>query len=142
MELPHTNAGNQFTSTATIHASLSSGDASHSTIEDDDLSLAGYSALPSIKGKSEASSQRGFPKQELSSQREFPKQEVGSLDELYTTVVPKSCRHVSQVDASSVSFNGRASQNSQVPLITKSAESVIEPTVMDDSKFKTSIILK
>ena len=73
-----------------------SGDLSKLTIEDD-LSLAGYSALRNIKGKSEVLSQGGFPKQEVTSQREFPRQEVGYLDELYTVVMPKSCRHVSQM---------------------------------------------
>ena len=73
-----------------------SGDLSKFTIEHD-LSLASYSALPSIKGKSEASSHAGFPKQEVTLPREFPRQVVGYLEELYTAVVPKSRHHVSRV---------------------------------------------
>ena len=102
-----------------------SGELSKLTIGDD-LSFAGYSALPSIKGKSKALSHGGFPKQEVTLPREFPRQEVGYLDELYTAVMPP--------------FHGGVSQNSQVTL--SDDEQVIEPTVMDDSKFKTSIILK
>ena len=68
--------------------------------------------------------------------REFTRQEVGYLDELYTAVVPKS--RVSGVSGGA--FHGGVSQNSKALL--SDDKRVIEPTVMDDSKFQTSIIFK